>query len=119
SRNSATVPEPLYNIGTVVVNLAISTPGRMQEATINVAGELKKSVNLTPFELDPNDADPDPLFDAKYADDIIFGGWDDDFLHGGAGDDAISGAEALGIMAVRDYDPYVSPDAAPEPRVAP
>ena len=37
----------------------------------------------------------DPLFDAQYADDIIFGGLGRDFLHGGDGDDAISGAEAL------------------------
>ncbi|HSC16539.1 MAG TPA: hypothetical protein VLI71_15540 [Gammaproteobacteria bacterium] len=112
SRNSATVAEPLYNIGTVVTNLYISTPGRMQEAIINVAGELKKSVNLTPFELDPNDDDPNPQFDPERADDVIFGGWDDDFLHGGAGDDAISGAEAMPEAAAVVYpDIATAPDA--------
>jgi Ca2+-binding RTX toxin-like protein len=92
-------PSTRYNNGTVL-NEFIYTPGKIQQSTINVTGELKKSVNLTPFNLDPdgneiNEGIQDPLFDPQYADDIIYGGWGDDFLHGGAGDDAISGAEAL------------------------
>ena len=68
-----------------------------RRAIINPTGALKKSVDLTPFNLKPNAAGgDDPLFDPNVADDIIFGGLGDDFLHGGAGDDAISGAEALG-----------------------
>jgi Ca2+-binding RTX toxin-like protein len=90
-------PDTRYNNGTVL-NEFIYTPGKIQQSTINVAGELKKSVNITPFNLDPLGAAggiEDPLFDPQHADDIIYGGWGDDFLHGGAGDDAISGAEAL------------------------
>ena len=95
SRNG--IAEPLYGIDDLSGELDeyIYTPGKIQQATINVTGELKKTVNLTPFKLGDPDlfdyADQDPM----YADDIIYGGWDDDFLHGCAGDDAISGAEAL------------------------
>ncbi|PLW82817.1 hypothetical protein CWI75_09650 [Kineobactrum sediminis] len=77
SRNGTA--EPLYAIG-VNAEQTISG-GKHIESTIYVAGELNKSVNLTPFELGGND--------------IIYGGLGDDFLHGGAGDDAMSGAEAL------------------------
>jgi len=89
--------EPIYGIGDLSGELDkyIYTPGKIQQATINVAGELKKTVNLTPFKLGDPDlfdyADQDPLF----ADDIIYGGLGGDFLHGGPGDDAVSGAEAL------------------------
>jgi Ca2+-binding RTX toxin-like protein len=98
SRNG-TAGEPLYGVGAVAVNQAISTPGSVQQATIHVGGELKKAVNLTPFSVDPDwgdnadefaDADPIP----RNSDDIIYGGWGNDWLHGGSGDDAISGAEA-------------------------
>jgi Ca2+-binding RTX toxin-like protein len=61
-----------------VLNEFIYTPGKIQQSTINVAGELKKSVNLTPFNLDPMGRDggiQDPLFRPQYADDIIYGGW--------------------------------------------
>jgi Ca2+-binding RTX toxin-like protein len=91
-------PDARFNNGTVLDEF-IYTPGKIQQMTINVTGELKKSVNLTPFNLDPLGVDggiQDPLYDPELAaDDIIYGGWGDDFLHGGAGDDAISGAEAL------------------------
>ena len=60
---------------------------------INKLGELKKTVNLHPFNLDKDNSDP--LFVPTDANDIIYGGLGGDFLHGGAGDDAISGAEAL------------------------
>ena len=83
-----------------MLNEFIYTPGKIQNATINVTGELKKSVNLTPFNVDPLE---DPLFRPKGGyDDIIFGGLGNDALHGGSGDDAISGAEAL----VESYAPH-------------
>jgi hypothetical protein len=63
-------------------------------ATINVTGELNKTVNLTPFNLSATGAG-DMFFDPQNADDIIYGGLGNDFLHGGSGDDAISGTEAL------------------------
>jgi Ca2+-binding RTX toxin-like protein len=66
----------------------------VQEETINVAGVLNKTVNLTPFFADPNDLDP--LYrPAGGYDDIIFGGLGADAIHGGVGDDAMTGAEAL------------------------
>jgi Ca2+-binding RTX toxin-like protein len=87
------VAEPLYGIAALAeTDVEISTPGNAQQAIINVSGELKKTVNLTPFNVD---ALEDNLYDAQHADDIIFGGLGDDFLHGGSGDDAISGAEAI------------------------
>ena len=95
SRNSTT-GESIYGVAGFAagdLDLTIATPGNIQTAIINVSGELKKGVNLTPFNLDI--AGGDPLFDGEDADDIIFGGLGSDFLHGGAGDDAISGAEAL------------------------
>jgi hypothetical protein len=80
-----------------VLNEFIYTPGQVQTETINVAGKLKKSVDLTPYRSGAQrggQAD-DPLFRPIFADDIIFGGLGDDFLHGGAGDDAMAGGEAL------------------------
>ena len=41
-----------------MLNEVIYTPGHVQEETINVAGVLNKTVNLTPFNVDPNDARP-------------------------------------------------------------
>ena len=93
SRNSTTRGESLYGIAPLAaVDVVITTPGKIQQATTNIDGALKKTVNLTPFNVDPNG---DVLFDATQGDDIIYGGLGDDFLHGGVGDDAISGAEAL------------------------
>ncbi len=123
SRNS-TLGEPLYGIAGLLANTnqtdtknidgnvldeEISTPGDIHVAMINVSGELKKSVDLTPFSFDPDwawqdDEFPDNQNTSPFADDIIFGGLDDDFLHGGSGDDAISGAEALEIAYVPVYD---------------
>jgi hypothetical protein len=127
SRNNSTVGESLYGIlpladrdsntrfndGTVLDEF-IYTPGKIQQLTINVTGELKKSVNLTPLNLDPAGIDggiQDPLFDPELAaDDIIYGGWGNDFLHGGAGDDAISGAEApTSIDVLKGYPSYDNP----------
>jgi Ca2+-binding RTX toxin-like protein len=122
SRNSSAYGEPLYGIVPLldkdpntrfnngdVLNEFIYTPGKIQQSTINVAGELKKSVNLTPFNLDPTGGPgggiQDPLFRPSQANDIIYGGWGNDFLHGGAGDDAISGAEAPTAFDVREGYP--------------
>ena len=81
----------------------IRTPGDIQQAfihpteTVNgqTVGEIFKSVDLNPFNLDPNTSLQDRLFDPVYANDMVFGGLGNDFLHGSAGNDAISGAEAL------------------------
>ncbi|HEY9356795.1 MAG TPA: Calx-beta domain-containing protein, partial [Arthrobacter sp.] len=93
-----------------VLNEFIYTPGQVQTATINVAGQLAKAVDLTPYNLGDNvnasqhHVADQPLFDANNSDDIIFGGWGGDFIHGGAGDDAISGAEALGTSYAQHFD---------------
>ena len=100
-------PNAKFNNGNVL-DETIYTPGKIQQSTINLAGELKKSVNLTPFNLDPkgvSDEIQDPLFGPSHADDIIYGGWGNDFLHGGAGDDAISGAEALPEFYSKPFNP--------------
>jgi hypothetical protein len=96
SRNG--LAEPLFGIAAVTTGQVISTPGDHQVATIYVLNALNKAVDLTPFNLTPNEngtrAD-EPLFNPAHADDMVFGGLGDDFLHGGSGDDAVSGAEAL------------------------
>ncbi len=112
SRNNATVGEPLHGVAPLlasdpsskdsngnVLNEEISTPGSIQQATINIAGQLKKAVDLTPFSVDPDWVGTADEFDGEtvphHSDDILYGGWGDDWLHGGSGDDAASGAEAL------------------------
>jgi Ca2+-binding RTX toxin-like protein len=93
SRNGTA--EPLYGIAATTQQY-ISTPGKVQQATINPTDMLTKSVDLTPFNVAPrvgNQA-PNPHYVALYADDVLYGGLGDDFLHGGAGNDAMSGAEA-------------------------
>jgi hypothetical protein len=100
SRNTTT-GEPLYGVAGFAnnqLNLYISTPGKLQQAVINVAGELKKAVDLTPFSQEPGWMAMDDEWGGRSkntSDDIIYGGLGSDFLHGGSGDDAISGAEAL------------------------
>jgi Ca2+-binding RTX toxin-like protein len=87
SRNDANA-EVLYAIGPAGPEQVLMTSGKdAQRATIDLAGELKKTVDLTPFD--------------QGGDDILFGGLGNDSVHGGAGDDAISGAEALAAAAVR------------------
>ncbi len=86
-----------------VLNEFIYTPGQVQTATINIAGQLAKAADLTVYNLGPNEnmsqhhVANQPTYDANNSDDIIFGGWAGDWIHGGAGDDAISGAEALSV----------------------
>lgn len=94
----ATDPDPQHPqiIHGNVISEFVYTPGQVQTATLNVNQALKKTVDITPFNLTPTAAGADnPLFDANVSDDIIFGGLDDDFLHGASGDDAIGGGEAL------------------------
>ena len=60
-----------------------TNPNRVEYAVINVAGKLKKSVDMAPYNPDPLNYE---LFDATNSDDVIFGGLGSDFLHGGAGE---------------------------------
>jgi hypothetical protein len=102
--------DPKYSNGNAL-NEFIFTPGNMQIDTINVSGALKKTIDLTPFSVDPawNAQGAQPSGDETafkgYNDDIIYGGLGNDWLHGGSGDDAISGAEALwgGDTASKSY----------------
>ena len=107
SRNGTA--EALFGIA-ATTQQAISTPGSIQQATTDVTGQLKKTVNLTPFSVDATWTPAKDEFDSRGAarphnnDDIIFGGLGDDFLHGGSGDDAIGGGEALGESYAPVYD---------------
>ncbi|GAB3043216.1 hypothetical protein GCM10027052_26710 [Parafrigoribacterium mesophilum] len=98
-----------------VLNEFIYTPGQVQTATINVAGQLVKAADLTVYNLGPNEnasrqhVANQPSFDANNADDIIFGGLGGDWIHGGAGDDAISGAEALTTGYAQHFDTAGNP----------
>jgi len=87
--------EPLNGIAAVAQSTLVGNGAGTINATVNVLGTLQKNVDLTPFNLDPNHTDPNMLYDATFADDIIFGGLGRDFIHAGSGDDAVSGAEAL------------------------
>ncbi len=122
SRNSSTLGESLYGISALlatdpdtkysngnVLDELITTPGTIQSAVINHAGDLKKTFDLVPFSYDKSwlgidDEYPDNAGNVPFADDIIFGGLGSDWLHGGSGDDAISGAEALAAAYVPVYD---------------
>ncbi len=96
SRNGTV--EELAGVTVATVQSTISTPGKVQQADINVTGELKKAVDLTPFSQDTSfNATQDEFGgESKHtSDDIIYGGLGSDFIHAGSGDDAVSGAEAL------------------------
>ncbi|HEV8251466.1 MAG TPA: Calx-beta domain-containing protein, partial [Gaiellaceae bacterium] len=123
--------EPLYGVAALVptdpdtktnqgfvLNEFISTPGLVQQATINVGGVLKKQVDVTPYNLGPNEIVGHfqvdvPTYDANNSDDVIFGGWDDDFLHGASGDDAVSGAEAMPDSYVQHFNTATCNQANP------
>lgn len=122
SRNS-TAGETLYDVAGLLANdpnakdangnvldERISTPGNIQVAIINKAGELTKAMDLTPMSVDAKWGAVDDEFGyagqsaqggAPYADDVVYGGTGSDWLHGGSGDDAISGAEALPYFYAR------------------
>ncbi|HWG94585.1 MAG TPA: Calx-beta domain-containing protein [Mycobacteriales bacterium] len=94
SRNGRT--EVLIGLLSPNVQAELTTPGRIQVAVAYPAGRLNRTVDLTPFALNPKSTGgiDDPLHAPRYADDVLFGGLGDDALHGGSGDDALSGAEA-------------------------
>ncbi|HET9216448.1 MAG TPA: hypothetical protein VFR18_05690, partial [Terriglobia bacterium] len=118
--NIALFSEPLYGINFLlatdpdpqhpqiihgnVINEFVYTPGQVQTATLNVNNALNKAVDITPFNLTPEDEGDDPLSDPIFADDMIFGGLDSDFLHGASGDDAIGGGEALPESYTQRFD---------------
>jgi|GEM_PF-6918000 len=110
SRNG--LAEPLNGVTAIPanqLNLVISTPGKVQSATINVAGQLKSTVDLEPFSEDVtwNASTPEWNFGFNaphQSDDIIFGGIGNDTVHGGSGDDAISGGEALPLSYLQTYN---------------
>ena len=105
----ATDPD-LKNSNGNALNEYIYTPGKVQTATINVAGALNTTVDETPFNLTPRVLGAaQPLFDANNSDDVIFGGWGNDELHGGSGDDAISGSEALAVSYAQAFDDQGNP----------
>jgi len=74
-------------------NLFISTPGEIQQATVNVGGELIKMVDLTPYST--AEAVNQMIYRPSNFDDIIYGSFGNDLLRGGAGNDLVSGTEAL------------------------
>ncbi|TMF16256.1 MAG: hypothetical protein E6I35_10975, partial [Chloroflexi bacterium] len=96
SRDGAAGGEPLYGIAPIAaLSQLITTPGNMQQALININGELKYTAILAPDNLDTAHVAPYTLMPRPlYASDIMYGGLGDDALHGGAGDDALLGAEA-------------------------
>jgi Ca2+-binding RTX toxin-like protein len=105
----ASDPNPKETNGNAL-NETIKTPGGIQVAVINKAGELAKAMDLTPLSVDALWGAVDDEFGyagqsaqggAPYADDIIYGGTGSDWLHGGSGDDGISGAEALPYFYTR------------------
>ncbi|HLL10769.1 MAG TPA: hypothetical protein VK570_06920, partial [Rubrivivax sp.] len=131
SRNATAYGEALFGVARLLpdngdtrsfngnmMNEAIATPGSIQQAMVNVADEMKKAVNITPFSFDAlfignadeftssNKKTIDYLnrSGASNADDVIFGGLGSDWLHGGSGDDAISGGEALSLSYTQVYD---------------
>jgi hypothetical protein len=115
------------------LNQYIATPGEVQTFVINIGGDLKRTVDLTPFNLTPANMGMDQwLFDANNSDDVIFGGLggevlpnyptvighrnnenppfgqprgvQGDVIHGGAGDDAIAGGESIWNAYTQVYD---------------
>ncbi len=110
SRNG--LAEPLYGIAAIPanqLNQVISTPGKIQQATINVVGAIVSTVDLEPFSEDTTWNGTAPEFGGGLTaphnmDDIIYGGLGNDTIHGGPGDDAISGAEALSYSFLQTED---------------
>jgi Ca2+-binding RTX toxin-like protein len=72
--------EPVHGVLVATTQGATQLPGTVIGAVTNLAGRLKKSVDLAAFYTGGHD--------------VMYGGEGDDFMHGGAGDDAMSGAEA-------------------------
>jgi hypothetical protein len=112
SRNG--LAEPLNGVTAIPanqLNQVISTPGKVQQATINVAGQLKTTVDLEPFSEDTTFNGTAPEWQGGFtapnqSDDIIFAGTGNATVHGGSGDDAISGGQALPVSYLQTEDHY-------------
>jgi Ca2+-binding RTX toxin-like protein len=112
SRNG--LSEPLNGVTAIPanqLNKEIFTPGHIQDAIINVAGQLKSTVDLEPFSEDAtfNASQPEWNFGftaPHQSDDIIFAGLGNTTVHGGSGDDAISGGQALSVSYLQTEDHY-------------
>jgi Ca2+-binding RTX toxin-like protein len=108
SRNSTSFGEPLYGIAAIAaaeIDKVIQVQNGTQFAITNVTNQLKYTVDLTPFSVDPSNAAPSTLMPRPlYSNDMIFGGLGNDSLHAGAGEDAISGAEAQVLSFVANYN---------------
>jgi hypothetical protein len=110
SRNG--LSEPLNGVTAIPVaslNQEIFTPGHIQDAIINVSGQLKSTVDLEPFSQDTswNASVPEWNFGSlapHTSDDIIFAGIGNTTVHGGYGDAAISGGEALPVSYLQVPD---------------
>src|SRR5205809_1900680 len=97
--------EPLNGLTTARTQAGIATSGNLQQALINVTGELLYIVVLVPDNLDPLHRAPFTLMPRPlYASDIMYGGLGSDAMHGGAGDDAMSGAEAPVTSYTNNYN---------------
>jgi len=100
------LPEPLIGLTTATAQSMIATGGNLQQALINVSGELLYRALLVPDNLDPVLRKPFTLMPrALYASDIMYGGLGNDMMHGGAGEDAMSGAEAPALSYTNSYNP--------------
>jgi Ca2+-binding RTX toxin-like protein len=108
SRNSSAFGEPLYGIAAIPagqLDAIVENSNGNDIAITNARGNLKYTVDLTPYSVDPSNAAPSTSMPrARFANDIIYGGQGNDTLHGGAGEDAISGAEAPAVSYVTNYD---------------
>jgi hypothetical protein len=102
-----TAGEPLYGIAPFAagsISQAISTPGNMHTATIDVNGEIQYTALLWPYNYDPNHTTPDPFFRPQFANSIVYGGFGTAAIHAGAGESAILGGEAPIESYTNQYD---------------
>ena len=89
-RVSSAYSGPLYGFAPFAasdLNLFTYSPGKIQQATITVPGELIKAVNLTPYSLEPTprEAGDNMTHRPSNSDDIICGGLGNDWIVGGTG----------------------------------
>jgi Ca2+-binding RTX toxin-like protein len=97
--------EPLNGLTTARTQALIATGGNIQQALINVTGELLYIALLVPDNLDPLHRQPFTLMPRTlFANDIMYGGLGSDAMHGGPGEDAMSGAEAPILSYVNRYN---------------
>jgi hypothetical protein len=120
SRDASNYGEPLYGIAPVPaaqLSAPIATPGNVQQAVINVAGALRWTAVLVPYNWDPAAAGSPsfaagcapsakscPYYQPRYGHNIIYGGWGDGVIHGGPGQSALSGAEAPELGYTDNFD---------------